>query len=141
MLRRREDDEPIDTVIYMITAALGFAALENILFLIAPVTGGDVVGGVVTGSLRFVGATLLHVVSSAIVGIFIAFVFYRSRFVKFVFGLAGLLFAIVLHTVFNLSIIEESNGIMITAFYSVWIAIVFLLLVLEKIKTIKSPLL
>ena len=29
---RREDDEPIDPVIYMVAVALGFAALENALF-------------------------------------------------------------------------------------------------------------
>src|SRR3972149_6671993 len=32
VLRRREDDEPIDPVIYMVTVALGFAAAENTLF-------------------------------------------------------------------------------------------------------------
>src|SRR3989344_2986361 len=30
-------DEPIDPAIYLVSAALGFAALENTLFLIAPV--------------------------------------------------------------------------------------------------------
>src|ERR1035437_2607020 len=33
-LRTRADDDPIDPMIYMITAALGFAALENVLFII-----------------------------------------------------------------------------------------------------------
>ena len=33
VLRRKEDDEPIDPVIYMVTVALGFAAAENTLFL------------------------------------------------------------------------------------------------------------
>ena len=32
-LRDRANDEPIDSLIYLITAALGFAALENTLFL------------------------------------------------------------------------------------------------------------
>ena len=31
-------DEPIDWPIYMITAALGFAALENALFLVQPIS-------------------------------------------------------------------------------------------------------
>ena len=34
VLRRKEVDEPIDLVIYMITVALGFAAAENALFLL-----------------------------------------------------------------------------------------------------------
>src|SRR3990167_9227602 len=39
VLRRREDDEPIDPVIYMVTVALGFAAAENTLFLLSPLSG------------------------------------------------------------------------------------------------------
>ena len=37
VLRRKAVDEPIDAIIYMITIALGFAALENILYLFAKV--------------------------------------------------------------------------------------------------------
>jgi len=40
-LRGRAVDEPIDAIVYMVTVALGFAALENALFLINPLLGGD----------------------------------------------------------------------------------------------------
>src|SRR3989344_7198367 len=36
VLWRRDDDDPIDPVIYMVTVALGFAAIENALFLLSP---------------------------------------------------------------------------------------------------------
>jgi RsiW-degrading membrane proteinase PrsW (M82 family) len=39
VLRRREDDEPIDPAIYMVTTALGFAGAENVLFLLSPLSG------------------------------------------------------------------------------------------------------
>src|SRR3989344_9081591 len=34
VLRSKENDEPIDSVIYMVAVALGFAAAENALFLL-----------------------------------------------------------------------------------------------------------
>src|SRR6185503_10263021 len=42
VLRLADDDEPIDPVIYMVTTALGFAAAENTLFLLSPLSGGTV---------------------------------------------------------------------------------------------------
>src|SRR3990167_6654370 len=50
-LKSVEDNEPIDPIIYMITAALGFVALENTLFIFGPLIGKDIVGSVVTGNL------------------------------------------------------------------------------------------
>ena len=51
-------DEPVDALIYMITVALGFAAIENSLFLLAPLLDGDLTGSLLTGNLRYMGATL-----------------------------------------------------------------------------------
>ena len=81
-LRKRFCDEPIDAMIYMLTAALGFSALENTLFLIAPLANGDITKSLLTGNLRFIGATLLHIAASSIIGAFAAFFFYRSRKIK-----------------------------------------------------------
>src|SRR3989344_1137464 len=69
-------DEPIDTIIYMITIALGFSALENALFIFNPLTEGHYVDSFLTGNFRFLGATLLHVLSSGTVGIAMALSFY-----------------------------------------------------------------
>src|SRR3989344_4011585 len=48
VLRSRADDEPIDPIIYMITVALGFAAVENALFLIEPLSKNDYIFSVLT---------------------------------------------------------------------------------------------
>jgi RsiW-degrading membrane proteinase PrsW (M82 family) len=63
ILWRRVVDEPIDVIIYMIAIALGFAALENALFIFNPLTSGDYANSAITGSFRFLGSTLLHVPS------------------------------------------------------------------------------
>ena len=68
VLWNKEVDEPIDMVVYMIVIALGFAALENALFIFNPLVAGDLLNTALTGGFRFLGATLLHVLSSGTVG-------------------------------------------------------------------------
>jgi RsiW-degrading membrane proteinase PrsW (M82 family) len=137
-LGKKDCDEPIDPVIYLITAALGFAAVENALFLINPLISGDILAGIVTGNLRFVGASLLHVLSSGTIGVFMAFAFFKKHSVKRLVLWFGLAAAIGLHTAFNLFIIDAKDSEVIKVFSVVWIAIVVLMLVIEKIKTIKK---
>jgi len=62
-MRVKAIDEPIDWVIYMISTALGFAAAENTLFLLNPILEGNIIKSFATGNLRFIGATLLHVIT------------------------------------------------------------------------------
>lgn len=88
--KRKEFDEPIDAMIYMITAALGFAAVENIASALQSISTLE------TTSLRFVGATLLHSLTSGLVG------FYWAKNSP----LKGLALAVVLHAVFNYLIIS-----------------------------------
>lgn len=102
VLDRPDFDEPVDAMIYMVTAALGFAALENVMFLI-PVFEEGFQGGFQLTASRFFGANTLHALSSAIVGYFLA----RHHFSPWrrhaVF--AGIVLATVLHTLFNYFII------------------------------------
>ena len=132
-LQKKEIDEPLDWVIYMISTALGFSAAENALFLISPLLEGNVVQTLATGNLRFIGATLLHVICSAIIGVFLAFAFYKSKHIKIIYRSIGILTAIFLHTAFNLFIIMNEQSTMLV-FSIVWIAIVALILLLERIK-------
>ena len=137
VLRRREVDEPIDAMIYMITIALGFSAIENSLFILAPIAGGDAIGALVTGNLRFIGATLLHIISSSAIGAAIALSFYQSAKIRKEFVLIGVILSITLHTIFNLLIIKSNdNGGTFFVFLSVWITIVVLMIIFEKVKSL-----
>ena len=131
-----EDNEPIDPIIYMITAALGFVALENTLFILGPLIGEDITKSVVTGNLRFIGAGLLHVVSSGIIGVSLAFSFYKPRKKRVTFTIFALILAVSFHTVFNLTLIYWDNSGAILTFGLVWIGAILLLLAFEKAKTI-----
>lgn len=134
----RAVDEPIDMVIYMVTIALGFAALENALFILNPITVGDYLNSTLTGSFRFLGATLLHVLASGTVGVFLAFAFYKTNGAKLLYGMMGLCLAIVLHALFNFFIMDASGETILGVFLFVWIGIIILFLVFEKIKHIEA---
>jgi protease PrsW len=134
-LSKKENDEPIDPVIYMITSALGFSALENTLYILNPLLLHDTTTAFITGNFRFIGATLLHVASSAILGIALSFFYSRKRKSKWQHVFWGLMFATILHTIFNLFIIKgkEFAGI---AFLFVWFMTIVIIISLEKLKVL-----
>lgn len=135
-LKSVEDNEPLDPLIYMITTALGFVALENALFIFTPLVDKDVIGSVITGNLRFIGASLLHVVSSGIIGVALALSFYKETWVRRTLVALALVLAITFHTVFNLAILYKGNSGAMFAFALVWIGVISLLFLFEKAKTI-----
>ncbi len=136
--RKNICDEPVDDLIYLIISALGFVSMENTLFLITPLHNGDLIDTAMTGNLRFIGASLLHTISSATVGLSMALSFYKSKFQKGIFVIWGLILAIALHTIFNLLIIRESDQNIFFVFGGVWVGMIALLLVFEKVKHMKS---
>lgn len=107
ILRNPEFDEPTDAMIYMISAALGFAAIENILVLFQAIPNGTD-AAIQIWLLRFVGATLLHAVASATVGYFLALAWFYSHHCKKLIA-TGIGVATLLHFIFNI-LISNSNG-------------------------------
>jgi RsiW-degrading membrane proteinase PrsW (M82 family) len=139
-LHRKSFDEPIDAVEYLITAALGFAALENVLYLYSGVSvwGNTVGGALFDNNLRFIGATILHVTSSGLAGVFIALSFYKRKKIMIEYALMGLLTATLLHTFFNFFIIESRLSSPITIFSLMWAVAIVLLFLFERIKSITN---
>jgi len=136
-LQSKYFDEPIDALIYMITVALGFAALENSLFLIDPIMNGGLIKSILTGNMRFIGATLLHTVTSATVGIAIGLSFYKNSTTKIISVLIGLITAIILHTLFNFFIINGNGRNTFMVFSILWATIIVIIFFFEKIRRIK----
>lgn len=102
-------DEPIDAMIYMVVAALGFATVENL----GAIHSGDPSQTALlstifeTTTLRFVGATLLHTLASALLGYYWAkgIRAFQSRRPLII----GFLLATALHSVFNFFILNYGN--------------------------------
>ncbi|MEA1929659.1 MAG: PrsW family glutamic-type intramembrane protease [Patescibacteria group bacterium] len=134
----RSYDEPVDAMVYMITGAIGFAALENSLFIWSAMQDGAM-GGMsflLTGNFRFLGATLVHIVSSALVGGFIGLAFYGQAARKRLYLFWGLLTAVVLHAIFNYFIISSDTGQILSIFFILWLVAVLVILFFEKVKHI-----
>ncbi|MBI4114555.1 MAG: PrsW family intramembrane metalloprotease [Candidatus Niyogibacteria bacterium] len=128
-------DEPIDAPIYLVTAALGFASFENGIFLFNAFLDNTAFG-IITGQLRFLGATLLHVTASGIVGISIAYSFFHKE-LRHRNVIGGLCTAILLHALFNFFILKQGNGNILIIFIGVWVVTIILLLFMEKIKRLR----
>ncbi|MEK7578972.1 MAG: PrsW family glutamic-type intramembrane protease [Patescibacteria group bacterium] len=136
-MHTQAEDEPIDALIYIITAALGFAAAENTLFILEPFIAGEVFTGLITINVRFVGTTLLHILASGIIGAAVAFSFYQKEVLRIEHALLGIVGAVALHALFNFLILHTGSKGMFAVFVFIWIAIIGLLIVFERIKHIR----
>ena len=131
---RNEFDEPVDAMIYMMTAAMGFAALENALFAI-PLFRESFFSGLEIMTSRFLGANLLHALSSAIVGFFIAKSFLSPRRHHFI--AAGIVVAGVLHMTFNYLILE-SRAFPLGVMYLFFLLLLMTIMVLVEFEQLKK---
>jgi len=133
-----EFDEPIDAVLYMIIAALGFAAVENFLYLAFPGSPFNFVDTLVLSGLRFLGATLLHALCSGTIGYFIALSFFGIKNRRRILY-AGILISTILHGLFNFSIMNAVGmlDLLIPALILIGLA-TFLSLAIQRLKKIKS---
>ncbi len=107
VLHDPEFDEPLDAMIYMISAAMGFAAIENILVLFQASANGTE-AAIQIWLLRFVGATLLHAVSSAMIGYLLALSWFYNHHSGKLIAL-GIGIATILHLIFNMILVNGSN--------------------------------
>lgn len=112
-------DEPVDAMIYMIVAGLGFASVEN-LFVVGSLVGSFNGGGIVEMGqalfLRLVGATLLHTLASALIGYYWAKGVMKKEEARFI--IVGLFVAFIVHGLFNYFVreFEDVNVLIPTLF-------------------------
>jgi len=138
VLKSSELDEPIDVMLYMIIAALGFAASENILILfnLGPIfLFGETLSLTV---VRFLGATFLHALCSGLLGYFLALSFFETK-KQGRFLILGLGITALLHGLYNFSIliIEGSLSFFIPIIILIELAI-FLTYGFQRLKKLKS---
>lgn len=135
-------DEPLDVMLYMVITALGFAALENILYLFSPVdqmTINDLIARtLIVSFIRFIGATFLHALCSAILGYFLALSFYEpKKKIKYIFY--GLLLSVGLHGFYDFSIMTIDGFAKILIPVAILLVLAYMVITgFEKLKKIKS---
>ena len=138
VLSHKEYDEPIDAMLYMIIAALGFAALENILILFQ-IGPGFLWGRTLEISVfRFLGATVLHALTSGTIGYFLALSFFdKKKGLKFI--ALGLLIAVVLHGFYNFFIMKGEGNLKVFVPLVILIGLaIFVALGIKKLQKISK---
>ena len=135
-------DEPVDIMIYMVVVALGFAALENILYLFFPagqMSFDQIMGRTIFITLmRFIGATFLHTLCSAVIGYSMALSFFHIEKKRLTVA-TGILMATLLHGIFNFSIMQLDGYLKIVVPVAVILALAYTIFsAFEKLKTKKG---
>jgi len=141
-LSHYEFDEPVDAMVYMVVAALGFAALENILYLFSPVdriSFNDLVNrAVVISFVRFIGATFLHTLCSALVGYFLAISFKETK-KRMILFISGIIIATLLHGLYDFSIMTIGGPLKVIIPIAILIFLAFFVASgFKKLKKLKS---
>lgn len=133
-----EFDEPVDAALYMIIAALGFAALENLLVLF-PSGQHFLFSQMLSLSVfRFLGATFLHTLCSGTVGFFLALSFFKPE-IKSRLLITGLGIATILHGLYNFSIMELRGSLRFLIPVIILISLaIFILLGFKRLKKMRS---
>jgi RsiW-degrading membrane proteinase PrsW (M82 family) len=137
-------DEPIDAMIYMIVGALGFAAVENILYLYSssgPIPlpfDQTITTTLVVAVVRFAGATFLHTLCSAMIGYGLAMSFCRVKR-KYMPLILGIIVAVFFHGLFNYALITFGGSIQIAVPVAILIILATLILIgFSRLKKMKG---
>lgn len=123
---RKEFDEPIDAMVYMVVASLGFATVENIATVLRTTSAPELL------TLRFIGATLLHALASGIVGYYWSRGVIKRKVLSYV--VFGLLAASIFHTIFNYLMVAWGPSLRLTG-----LLILLSFLVLRDFEELKKP--
>lgn len=135
-------DEPLDIMLYMIIAALGFAALENILYLFSPADNLSfnqfLNNTFIVSFIRFIGATFLHTLASGVLGYFLIIEVYEIE-KRGWFFFSGLLLASALHGLYNFSIMNFKGTLQIAVPVTILIGLaIFVLWAFNRVRKMKS---
>lgn len=99
---RPEFDEPYDGIMYSTAVSLGFATLENIIYVFGP----SILGGLRIGILRAFLAVPSHAFYGVLMGYFLGEAkFVKNRTEESLLGLLGLTLAIVAHGLYDFLVI------------------------------------
>lgn len=135
-------DEPLDIMLYMVVAALGFTAIENILYSFAPMgqmSFDQVVNRtLIVALVRFIGATFLHTLCSGVIGYSMAISFCEVKR-KGLILFMGFFIAVGLHGLYDFSIMILRGDLKYIVPAIIILTLAFLVFSgFEKLKSMKS---
>ncbi len=121
--KNEEFNEPVDGIIYSVTAALGFAFVENIAYMLSAQKLGGLMGAYTLGVMRAIFSMFGHATFAVIVGSYLG----RARFDKEREGILimkGIFLASIVHALYNYTVSINKEGfsafLVLIAFVLVW---------------------
>lgn len=120
-LKSRFFNGPRDYLLAAITIGLGFAGLENALYILHPVLAQNLTQATLSGGMRFLGANLLHAITVSMSGLALGFAYFKSLPKKVWFACVGIVIAISIHSVFNLLVVNANQTQSLKIFGLLWI--------------------
>ena len=138
VLLSRDFFEPIDYPLSLMVIALAFAGFENALYFLQPLQTGSIVVFALAATLRYLGTTLLHALSSSFAGFALGFAYFKSKRTKIFACLFGLLCGITLHSSFNLLIVQNDGAYTFQLFGCLWVVAIIVGLLYEALRRMGS---
>ena len=121
--KNEEFNEPVDGIVYSVTAALGFAFVENIAYMLSAQKLGGLTGAYTLGVMRAIFSMFGHATFGVIVGSYLG----RARFDKEREGILffkGIFLASIVHALYNYTVSINKEGfsafMVLIAFVLVW---------------------
>lgn len=132
--KKAEFNEPFDGITYCVMVAMGFATLENILYVF---NGDDFSGSFNIAIARMIFSVPGHAMFGVIMGYFLGI---EKHYNKPNMGFLGLIIAAVVHGLFDFSLFNSSSyPIFLLVFLGLFIGIVRLSLKAIKLHQANSP--
>ncbi len=124
MYNKREFDEPFDGIVYAVAVSLGFAAVENILYITK--------FGLGIGFARMITAVPLHAMVGVLMGYFVGLAkFNKEPSRAWIHQMKGLLAAVVVHGLYDFFLMWKTVGVAILS------PVVLVLAVVLAVKSIR----
>jgi RsiW-degrading membrane proteinase PrsW (M82 family) len=116
MIKNRNFDNITDGVVYGGAIGLGFGMTENLMYFIANSSSTGTWLFVVI--IRTLFSAVMHCVATGTLGVFLANAKYKNVIPKIIFGLSGLVIAMLIHATWNSFVSLESTA---------WVGIIFMM--------------
>lgn len=114
---RPDFNEPLDGIVYGLAISMGFAAAENIFYVLN--------GGIGVGLLRMFTAVPMHAVCGIVMGYYVGLAKFSSHGSRKLLG-TGLILAIVIHGLYDFFLIQQLwTGFAVLAFVVLIVGIAF----------------
>ena len=130
---------PRDYALAAVTAGLGFAGFENALYILHPVLNHDLAVAALSGGMRFLGADLLHGMTTSIPGIALGFAYFKPGWKKAIYAFFGLVVAAGIHGLFNLAVGNASQDQTLHIFAALWILAALVGLLWLRLRAMERP--